>query len=65
MFSLVIDHIVDFVNQTKEEKFNLQEIFKKYSVKFLWISKMEENEEETIIEYLKPGLDDGEDYPLV
>ncbi len=65
LFSLVVDHIVDFANQTKEENFNFQESFKKYNLKFLWISKIQENEEETIIEYLKPGLDDGEDYPLV
>ena len=64
-FSVVLDHIVEFGNGLKEENFVLKDYLKNTSTRSHWISTIQEKDEETIIEYSKPGLDDGEDYPLI
>ena len=64
-FSVVVDHIVDFANGLKEENFVIKDYLKKTSTRSHWISTVQETDEETIIEYSKHGLDDGEDYPLI
>jgi len=64
-FSIVLDNILDFGNKLKEENFVLEKFLKEINSRSHWISTVEETDEETIIEYSKIGLDDGEDYPLI
>lgn len=65
LFSIVLDNIVQLINMIEKEDFNFQEYFKSTNTVFLWNSKVEENDEEIIIEYFKSGIDDGEDFPLI
>ena len=65
LYSVLLSHIVHFSNELKSEKFDIQECLKKCNSRFLWVSKIQENDEETIVEYYKPGVDTGEDFPLI
>ena len=65
LYSILLGSIIHFSNEMKSEKFDIQECLKKSNSKFLWVSKIQENDEETIIEYYKPGIDTGEDFPLI
>ena len=70
LYSVVLlTHIVEFGNELKsEENFVHTKIMsEKVQVQDLyWISTVQENDEETIIEYSKPGLDTMEKtYPLI
>ena len=64
LFSLVIEIIPHFSEKLKQKE-DIEKYLKEVHTRISWIAKIEENDEETILTYEKPGYDDGEDFPMI